>query len=80
MEESLASFSLKMMTLNNSGNALALCTKSVPSTLAHLLHGKKACVLYITKTDEPSNYVHITFKLHSQYKHSLPTKNMFAVK
>lgn len=55
MEESLASFSLKMMTLNNSGNALALCTKSVPSTLAHLLHGKKACVLYITETDEPSN-------------------------
>lgn len=55
MEESSASFSLKMMTLNNSGNALALCMKSVPSTLDHLLHGKKASVLYITKTDEPSN-------------------------
>lgn len=41
MEESSASLSLKMMTLNNSGSALVLCMRSVPSTLAHLLHGKK---------------------------------------
>lgn len=55
MEESSASLSLKMMTLNNSGTALVLCMKSVPSTLAHLLHGKEASVLCITETDEPSN-------------------------
>lgn len=55
MEQSSASLSLKTMTLNNSGNALVLCLKSVPSTLAHLLHEKKASVLCITETDEPSN-------------------------
>lgn len=70
-----------IMTFNKSGNALVLCIKSVPSTLAHLLHEKKKiCTVY--------HQNRWTLKLSS---HKIPTelpvqtqpshkKNMFAVK